>query len=102
MALNNKEAFQLAKKHLLCQKKKCLSAHGSCILRNADGLKCAVGALLPDEADQKFLDLRTLCHVFLPGVDYYLLDQLRVIHDCFDVMDWENRLVALEKRMGYD
>ena len=43
------ELFNEVVSHLRKQKKQSLSQHGYCMYRGEDGLKCAIGHLIPDE-----------------------------------------------------
>jgi hypothetical protein len=43
------QIFDIAKKHLLKQNRRCTDDQGFCLYRSAGGLKCAVGVLIPDD-----------------------------------------------------
>lgn len=95
--LTNKEAFAIVKKHLLCQAKKSYNHDGTdCTYRSAEGLKCAVGVLIPDdEYDPKFeiSGYRNLTYVYshcptLQDLDFHMLKKLQVIHDRNRLIDF--------------
>ena len=47
--MNHQEAFDIAARHLLVQGKRSLTSDGACAYRGEGGLKCAIGALIPDD-----------------------------------------------------
>ncbi len=71
-----------------------------CAYRGEDGLKCAIGCLIPDsEYSEKiegggvhFLVSNTDMPPSLRGVDLNLLNQLQTVHDQHDPLGWENGL----------
>lgn len=99
--MNNQEAFAIVKKHLLCQRQRCVGDDGTCRLR-ANGLKCALGALLPDDKYHPDLEISFMARDF-PGVDVWLQDAMRYLHDVRNVEDWGAALDILEERVhAYD
>lgn len=106
----NQVIFDKVAKHLLTQKVQCANSAGNCMYRGPNGLKCAVGALIPDEEysplmdDDKYLySLNTTENEFAVTVssnplvqkvlrNHYeftentldLLQELQNVHDCVD------------------
>lgn len=50
------EIFDAVCDHLAKQKKRAAREHGGCYYRTPDGLKCAVGCLIPDELYDRRMD----------------------------------------------
>lgn len=94
-----KEMFEKVKTHLLSQMKVCEGAYGQCRYR-WDGLKCAIGALIPDDLyDSKMEGLgasqvnETICHNSLwPSSLNYFADELQFIHDNHHPDEWKDSL----------
>lgn len=97
------EIFDTVKKHLLCQKKRCSVAGGRCVLRNDDGLKCAIGALIPEEKYYKTLEgYPTYVTIDMLGLSDHedILLALQSIHDNVLPENWAEALALLEARLG--
>lgn len=99
MAMTNQEAFEIMKKHLLCQNARSVDHNGNCKFRGSKGLKCALGALLDDDiaiaADTVGRDL---------GLDHLssgMLSEMRMLHDNHFVTEWPKMLEDIAKRYGY-
>ncbi len=98
------QTFDKVKTHLMEQQKKALSLSNTCCYRAADGSKCAVGCLIPDELYSRDLegysvwshDYNTLkgpTHLMVQlGHDLLLLRDLQECHDSYDVSEWPKRL----------
>lgn len=98
--MNYQEIFDRVSNHLLTQKKQALSEDGKCAYRSNNGLKCAVGCLIPDELYDSNLennmvsDIKTTLEKSL-GVeelgdkDLEFLDVLQFIHDCEFPDNWD-------------
>jgi hypothetical protein len=48
--LTNQQIFDRVATHLLRQGKRSMDSRGDCLYRSPEGLSCAVGCLIPDEA----------------------------------------------------
>lgn len=88
------EAFKTVAKHVLAQGRPSKNEEGMCVYRGPDGLKCAVGALIPDEAyDPRMEDICATGIIsrfdsleFLQEANKevngeFLLDVLQCLHD---------------------
>lgn len=113
------EAFNITKAHLLAQNAKCMNETGMCCYRNA-GLKCAVGALIPDEdytekMEGRFANSGLIMDVLVKRFNFpdllseklwpftdMLLD-IQSTHDTYSVSTWESRLreIALLYELSY-
>jgi len=115
MNMDTQQAFEMAVKHL--RKQGChsqrvgrfeLEGTATCMYR-MNGLKCAVGALIPDEMYQEsfegigigalindFADLNNL----FKKVDLKLLEDLQHVHDNCGVTDWEKEWKELSEVYG--
>jgi len=110
--MNNQEAFEIATKHMFAQGKRAAAAD-TCLYRTDTGLKCAIGALIPDDQyDESFEstnveDLVTIKDIpALSGLDVEFLKLLQRIHDnleCwFDESYFKNMLRELAVRFDLD
>ena len=58
--LTNQEAFDRMLSHLRKQRQPAVSDSGSCRYRTSAGLKCAVGALIPDDSYRGYFEVEPL------------------------------------------
>jgi hypothetical protein len=115
------ELFNEVVTHLRKQNKQSLSVNGSCMYRGVDGLKCAIGYLIPDECyhdDMEgafFGELPRYNHEarsFCPQVQPFptallqefkdneeLLLELIHIHDDHTPLEWEERFEKLAEML---
>lgn len=116
MAMNNQEAFNRVCEHLAAQGQRCSDPEThSCLYRNEYGLKCAVGALLPDDIYDPSMDIgekgnslsveQLVYHYpkvaeLFKNVDIELMSSLQLIHDGYDTIKWETELRCLSKDCG--
>lgn len=106
--MTHQETFDLIVAHLRKQNEKSLNGD-YCRYKNADGLKCAVGALIPDEKYSISLEERNalehpVAELLLElGHDPALCNRLQIVHDVYLIDDWEEqfREVAREFRLKY-
>jgi len=99
IAGTNQEIFDRVCAHLAQQGKRATDGR-RCMMQTPDGLRCAIGGLLPDNADfaeldRPRLDIRGLIDKFYISFDANkeLLEELQAIHDCdetsvADLRDW--------------
>lgn len=111
----DQEAFDIAARHLLKQGRRS-TRHGDGAYRGDDGLKCAIGALIPDEVYQwewdapteheaglgvtELLRLHPEVAPYLPSRD--LARALQVVHDLGEPETWPERLRYVAKTFGLD
>lgn len=112
VGLNTSDIFRKVKRHLLTQNARAMK-DGSCALRADDGLKCAIGCLIPDELYHQKLDeliiwskpmMEVLGNSGLGKLDQLklkLIDRLRAIHDSVAPEDWPSALDDLEVNLWY-
>lgn len=99
--MTNQEAFTAMVQHL--RKQGCKSQdeqHQTCLYRGPNGLKCAVGVLIPDEEyrdewDEKGWQVAKLECVSLRGIDMHLLKQMQSTHDHISVPFWESHFEGI-------
>lgn len=101
--MDNREAFEIVKKHLLCQGKKSQSLNGYCKYRGEGGLKCAIGALIPDDKYKECYDrdtglLEILDQCGLGNLNYMMVSELRVIHDSLEIKEWPEALTRVSRK----
>jgi len=101
--MNNQEIFDTVHAHLIKQSEKSIRAgtNSSCGYRGPRGLKCAIGALVPDDKyDQRMegkgvgtaLRCTPQLEDFFEGYSFSLLNDLQVVHDDAEIADWPHRL----------
>lgn len=123
--LTNQEIFTKVKRHLLKQKQQARRL-GGCAYRTEDGLKCAVGCLIPkklykkqieglaigdwsdaegadDEENTKLSEKENLLFKILRKVgvtkqNYRLLGDLQRLHDIEEVCSWADGLKDIAKK----
>lgn len=109
--MNNQTIFNRVSKHLLKQmKRSSLNGDNSvCLYRGPNGLKCAVGILIPDkdyrddmEYDGTVINPHSEVRIYLSQRGYSadnfeLLDRLQRLHDNCYPKDWKRELVKVAK-----
>lgn len=92
--MTTQEIFDTVARHLLTQNVKSTGGQGGCKYLGDDGLKCAVGCLIPDEKYDPKIEGRGVDEVtsFLPfhvtGKRLDLLCTLQELHDGKYPRDW--------------
>jgi len=111
--MNCQEIFDKVATHLLTQNKKALEG-SFCSYLTTDGLKCAVGCIIPDGHPAQFssgglytitkayTDLFALWKMTYGSREYELLSRLQIIHDSYLPKDWKYRLLQLTKNPSYN
>lgn len=107
------QLYDIIVAHLRKQHARSQNPSGStCLYRSPDNLKCAVGALIPDEVYDPEMEssLHTLIYYkgnFLPealrlefSANFDLLERMQEIHDKTNVDDWEDAFKKVAKRFG--
>lgn len=98
----NQQAFNAIIRHLRKQGRKSsivsLDGTEKCQYRSTEGLKCAIGCLIPDEEyrdDLEGKDVLTIAQRIssLAGLDVGLLIRMQQLHDCHAVKEWEGLFV---------
>jgi hypothetical protein len=103
--VTNEQAFKTMARHMLAQGKRSVAVgrdsfgveHESCRYRGPDGLKCAVGAIIPDEEYRESLEGLPARQVqdlvpSLQGLDDSMISTVQRIHDNWPVCDWRKLL----------
>lgn len=102
--LTTAEAFKIVKKHMLCQNQQSRAGWG-CKYRAPDGLRCAVGILIPDDEydeswDTNEIGLRaSIVQCYCPSlknVDTGMLEAVQKIHDNVSPEHWAVKLSEIE------
>ena len=109
--MTNQETFDKVARHLLTQKARAVTEKG-CRYRTPDGLKCAVGCLIPDELYDPKMEGKTVGAVqqlhaeraghFFREFDSGLLDALQAVHDRHEVEQWPSQLLKVADLFGLD
>ena len=106
-----KEVFEKVKNHLLKQNERSID-NGTCLYRDGQGRRCAIGCLIPDENYNIYLEKRNVheraVREALPfdRIDEHQMDFLEClqwIHDKREVSMWEKALkeLAIEHSIEY-
>lgn len=92
----DRRVFELVRQHLMAQGARSITDSNSkrCLFRGTNHLKCAVGALIPDEEYEPSMEIRISSTIFIygDGTSYGFLDKLMDIHDKMPVDLWELEL----------
>jgi hypothetical protein len=87
--MTNQEIFDTVALHLIKQGKQSIdAAKGMCLYRGPNGLKCAVGCLIPDE-------------VYDPSMEDECIKALINRYDALDFLEF-NTLLLLELQIAHD
>lgn len=96
------QIFDIVVEHLRKQRETSLSENGSCAYRGTNGLKCAVGCLIPDKKYDKNIEGADVCcpivYQRLPQdcrTHLGMLRDLQVVHDNRNVEGWEEEFVEI-------
>lgn len=95
--MNNQQAFDKMVTHLFTQKEKALSPGGGCRYLAFDGLKCAVGCLIPEEEYSTSIEGKRVLRIAeiipaLKGLSIDMLSNVQAIHDNRPTHVWFNSL----------
>jgi len=100
--MTEQELFDIVFKHLMSQNAKSMmvvEGGFSCAYRGKDGLKCAIGILIPDEDYREDMEGLAAQNLLAKGaclsrlaVHHELLYKLQHIHDYGLVGDWDRAL----------
>lgn len=118
--MNKQEIFNKVVEHARTQKQKAINKYGSCRYRTEDGLKCFVGALIPDDKYDPVIEginpfsvesggnesweiSARKMNSILTEIGYNiehkeLLLKLQSIHDSFDPSKWEDQLKSFANK----
>lgn len=95
--MTNQELYTKVRNHLLTQDAKAL-IDGKCVYRTREGLKCAVGCLIPDKHYNSGFEGKSVNNYMVNQAAGVTAAQIRLamslqsIHDQYDVADWFNEL----------
>ena len=110
--MNTQQAFDIMVAHLRQQKRPSRSDSSGCLYRGPDGLKCAVGALIPDELYSERMENQNLYNLMrekgkFPGlselfadVDIQVLSDFQDTHDFNEPARWEQRFKLCAEEFG--
>lgn len=111
---SKQEIFDIVSTHLLSQNKKSVNSARCCRYRGLNGLKCAVGILIPDEEYEERFENNTIAHIFnvvsnKNFVQKYkkyslFISDLQRIHDFYSESFWRKELIsfAIKEKLNYD
>jgi len=96
--MTNQEYFDTVTRHLLNQNEQSIGDGGLCSYRGTDGLKCAIGCLIPDDKYDPGLEGRGVLHPAVYSLIGAQPDQtslllgLQSTHDGRVPSEWRERL----------
>jgi hypothetical protein len=107
------EIFDIVSRHLLSQGIKSIDMSGTCLYRGPNGLKCAVGCLIPDDLYRQQLEMQGVdaCDVLYVLEDVEICERddenmIRFLRDLQNLHDgtvpafWREELNQLANRWG--
>lgn len=93
----DQEVFETSAKHLLTQRQRAATPGGTCQLRTYDGLKCAIGALIPEDKYHSEMErtgfVKLLKELGYEDLNLDLIFMMVDIHDLLPVYEWKSRLI---------
>jgi len=108
--MNNQQAFNKIVRHLRKQNKHSADERtGVCKWRTHDGLKCAIGALIPNRLYDSHIERQTIEYAmkthpplgeYLAGVSLDLMKHMEAIHDNEPVRKWEQCFEEAAKKFN--
>ena len=108
--MSKQEIFDRVSVHLLTQGEKAVDVDAGCqyrVVRNSKVLKCAIGALIPDEKYSPSLEgnvvsqcIRVQEAAGVEGQDLFFIDGLQRIHDQEYPAEWRRQLVQFAHIWG--
>jgi hypothetical protein len=99
----NQKTFNKVARHLLKQKKKAVSCFNDCLYRTDTGLRCGIGALIPNRLYNKNMESTnpigpTLKPILKSlGHDPQFCQDLQFIHDGYEPKVWRSELKRFAK-----
>lgn len=108
--MNLQQIFTTITTALIKQGKPSTTEDGSCKYRGPDGLKCAIGHLIPDNLYTPTIEGLSFRHKHVLSVLplpiptdsplYSVLELLQLTHDSEDVSQWPHRFSEIAKEYG--
>ena len=104
--MNNQEAFNIMVNHLRKQNKKSVdSLSDKCLYRGPNGLKCAIGCLIPDDEYSPLMEGKVISSIHkkvstLKNLDRYFLVSMQDIHDQYYISQWETEFYRVARIYG--
>ena len=107
MAMRPQTVFNKVQAHLLTQGKRCQNESDECLYHGPNGMKCAVGALIPKKMYDPRMENNNVNGLFelapefavLVGEDNLdLLESLQGVHDTVHPSRWRSELRAVAQR----
>jgi hypothetical protein len=108
--MNNQQAFNKMVRHLRKQNKRSSNQDGGiCSYRTYDGLRCAVGSLIPNRLYDYGFEHQTIEYAmkthpplgeYLAGVSLNLMQHMQAIHDDEPVGKWEQCFKEAAKKFN--
>jgi hypothetical protein len=107
--MTKQEIFDTVALHLIKQGKKSVNDIGRCLYRSPEGLKCAIGCLIPDEVYQRSMEGHGVSRLlgnydslkFLWPFDA-ILNALQITHDktCGEGQTWTDAVVLRLRKIA--
>lgn len=106
--MNKQEVYFKVRNHLLTQMKRSVNL-GRCRYRGPNGLKCAIGCLIPDERYSRDIEGLTADSILISNLvgattdsDRQFLRDLQLVHDSNIPRDWNIRLQDVAIKYGLE
>jgi hypothetical protein len=113
----NEKLFRIAADHLVSQGAMSANEYGTCAYRGVSGRMCAIGVLINNDfydpeiegtsisgyPEDEVLSVVALSHnVDEKDIDVEMLRELQYIHDSQAVYNWDENLMWVSDRYGYN
>lgn len=90
----DQQAFDIMVSHLRAQQCRSADEIRTCLYRGPNGLKCAVGVLIPDDQYSPAFEGWRVSEILdkvpaLHGSNFKLLRDMQIVHDVWHVEKWE-------------
>ena len=109
--MNTQQAFDIMVQHLRQQGRPSRDEVDGCQYRGPDGLKCAVGALIPDELYNERMESKNIYSLIkdgkfpaltelFAGINIHVLSDLQDTHDFNEPARWEQLFKECAEEFG--
>lgn len=105
--MNKQKVFNQVVIHLITQNERAFGPRGNCVYRGKDGLRCAIGCLIPDDKYNEDMEgtplskkqsVQDAISLKMSSLHLQLLVSLQFIHDHTTPHHWETELKAIAKQ----
>lgn len=105
---SKQQLFDFIGEHLIRQGKQASGGTFGCAYRGKDGLKCAIGCIIPDKFYKKEMENKSVFALFAFDLPWYIqrynkfLDRMQGVHDNVDNWFGDGRIQKVLINVGID